>query len=159
MNLANSRVLGREREKKLSEQLYPIGPHSLPFYIVAPGETDVLLVGTGLFLTAAVFAVGIFYWYLHSLPERTAHKTQKLQFEIVAVLGLLSLFTHNHLYWIAGLMLALIDIPDFGSPLRSIADSVEKIANSSSVADTSETTQVEESPRRKLNPVQAPTAR
>jgi hypothetical protein len=27
------------------------------------------------------------------------------------------------------LLLALIDIPDFGTPLRSIADSVEKIAD------------------------------
>jgi hypothetical protein len=58
-----------------------------------------------------------------------AHKSQKLQFEIVAVLGLISLFTHIHAFWVAGLLLALIDIPDFGTPLRSIADSVEKIAD------------------------------
>jgi len=32
------------------------------------------------------------------MPERMAHKSQKLQFEIVAVLGLLALFTHNHLF-------------------------------------------------------------
>ena len=61
-------------------------------------------------------------------PERMAHKSQKLQFEVVAVLGLLALFTHVHLFWIAGLFLAMIDIPDFGTPLRSIAQSVEKIA-------------------------------
>ena len=59
-----------------------------------------------------------------------AHKSEKLQFEIVAILGLLSLFTHIHLFWVAGLLLALIDIPDFGTPLRSIAGSVEKIAES-----------------------------
>jgi hypothetical protein len=57
-----------------------------------------------------------------------AHKSQKLQFEIVAVLGLISLFTHMHIFWIAGLLLALIDLPDFGTPLRGIAGSVEKIA-------------------------------
>ena len=34
-----------------------------------------------------------------------------------------------HVFWVAGLLLALIDIPDFGTPLRSIADSVEKIAD------------------------------
>ena len=51
---------------------------------------------------------------LHTLPERMAHKSQKLQFEIVAVLGLLALFTHVHIFWVAGLLLALIDIPDFG---------------------------------------------
>ena len=47
-----------------------------------------------------------------------AHKHHKLQFEIVAVLGLLALFTHMHVFWVAGLLLALIDIPDFGGPLR-----------------------------------------
>jgi hypothetical protein len=66
---------------------------------------------------------------LHSLPERMAHKSEKLQFEIVAILGLLALFTHIHLFWVAGLLLAMIDIPDFGTPIRSIADSVEKIAD------------------------------
>ena len=57
-----------------------------------------------------------------------AHKSQKLQFEIVAVLGLLALFTHNHLFWVIGLLLAMVDLPDFGTPLRRIAGSVEKIA-------------------------------
>ena len=57
-----------------------------------------------------------------------AHKSQKLQFEIVAVLGLLSLFTHNHLFWVIGLLLAMVDLPDFGTPLRRIAGSVEKMA-------------------------------
>jgi hypothetical protein len=57
-----------------------------------------------------------------------AHKSQKLQFEIVAVLGLLALFTHNHLFWVIGLFLAMIDLPDFSTPLRRIAGSVEKMA-------------------------------
>ena len=57
-----------------------------------------------------------------------AHKSQKLQFEIVAVLGLLALFTHMHIFWVVGLLLALIDLPDFGTPLRRIAGSLEKIA-------------------------------
>ncbi|MDE2377597.1 MAG: hypothetical protein KGM94_10015 [Bradyrhizobium sp.] len=105
-----------------------MGPHHLPLFIVAPGQTDVLMVVTGFILIGAVFGVGLFYWHLHSLPERMAHRTQKLQFEIVAVLGLISLFTHEHIYWIAGLLLALIDLPDFSTPLRSIADSVERLA-------------------------------
>jgi hypothetical protein len=51
-----------------------------------------------------------------------------LQFEIVAVLGLIALFTHMHIFWIAGLLLALIDFPDFSGSLGRIAGSVEKIA-------------------------------
>jgi len=44
------------------------------------------------------------------------------------VLGLLALFTHNHLFWVIGLFLAMVDLPDFGTPLRRIAGSVEKMA-------------------------------
>jgi hypothetical protein len=33
-----------------------------------------------------------------------------------------------HIFWIAGLLLALIDLPDFGTPLSRIATSAEKIA-------------------------------
>jgi hypothetical protein len=87
------------------------------------------MVGTGIFLVATVLWVGTLYWKLHSLPERMAHKTHKLQFEIVAVLGLISLFTHLHIFWVAGLLLAMIDLPDFGTPIRTIADSVERIAD------------------------------
>src|SRR5246127_2765560 len=104
-------------------------PHHLPFYLAKPGETDWLMIVMGIFLIAALLGVGNLYLRLHSLPERMAHKSQKLQFEVVAVLGLLALFTHIHAFWVAGLLLALIDIPDFGTPLRSIADSVEKIAD------------------------------
>jgi hypothetical protein len=113
----------------LSEQLHPMAPHHLPFFLAPASGVDPLMVATGIFLIATVFWVGTLYWRLHSLPERMAHKSQKLQFEIVAILGLLSLFTHIHAFWVAGLLLALIDLPDFGTPLRSIADSVEKIAD------------------------------
>ena len=112
----------------VADQLHPMTPHELPFYIVKPGETDVLMIGMGIFLVIAVLGFGNLYLHLHSLPERMAHKTHKLQFEIVAVLGLISLFTHMHIFWIIGLLLALIDLPDFGSPLNRIAGSMEKIA-------------------------------
>src|SRR5262249_26783470 len=79
-------------------------------------------------LALSVLMFGILFLRLHTLPERMAHKSQKLQFEIVAVLGLIALFTHMHIFWIAGLLLALIEFPDFGSMLGRIAGSVEKIA-------------------------------
>lgn len=112
----------------MSESLHPNAPHHLPGFITAPGDTDVLMVVVGVLLIAAILAVGNLYLHLHTLPERMAHKSQKLQFEIVAVLGLLALFTHVHLFWVAGLLLAMIDLPDFGTPLRRIAASVEKLA-------------------------------
>jgi hypothetical protein len=118
----------------LNEQIHPMAPHHLPFYLAPGSGTDVLMVVMGIFLVATLIWVGTLYLRLHSLPERMAHKSEKLQFEIVAILGLLALFTHIHIFWVAGLLLAMIDIPDFGTPLRSIAGSVEKIADT--VPDT-----------------------
>jgi hypothetical protein len=112
----------------MTASLNPAAPHHLPAFITAPGGTDVLMVVMAVFLVIAVLAVGLLFLRLHTLPERMAHRSHKLQFEIVAVLGLLALFTHMHIFWVAGLLLALIDIPDFGNPLRRIAGSVEKIA-------------------------------
>src|SRR5256885_2558815 len=112
----------------MSESIHPSAPHHLPSFITAPGDTDVLMVVVGIVLIGAVLAVGNIYLHLHTLPERIAHKSQKFQFEVVAVLGLLALFTHNHLFWVIGLFLAMIDLPDFSTPLRKIAGSVEKMA-------------------------------
>jgi hypothetical protein len=100
----------------------------LPPFVTAPGETDVLLWAMGIFLLLAVIGIGVFYFKLHALPEQMAHRGQKIQFEIVAVLALLALFTHNHLFWVAALLLALIPLPDFTTPLRSIAQSLHRIA-------------------------------
>lgn len=113
----------------------PAAPHHLPGFITAPGETDVLMVAVAVFLVASILAVGNLFLRLHTMPERMAHKSQKLQFEIVAVLGLLALFTHIHLFWVIGLILAMIDLPDFGSPLRRIASSTEKLAGIESDED------------------------
>jgi hypothetical protein len=119
-------------------ETHPSAPHDLPSFITAPGDTDILMVVIAFVLIGAVLGVGNLYLHLHTLPERMAHKSQKLQFEVVAVLGLLALFTHNHLFWVIGLFLAMVDLPDFGTPLRSIAGSVEKIAAVSPDSEASE---------------------
>lgn len=106
----------------------PAVPHHLPMFITAPGETDVLMVIMAVFLVLVVLGAGTLFLRLHTMPERIAHRGRKLQFEIVAVLGLLALFTHVHLFWVIGLLLALVDIPDFGAPLRRMAGALEKIA-------------------------------
>src|SRR5262245_24408042 len=108
--------------------VHPTATQHLPIFITAPGDTDILMVVTAVVLAVSVIGFGVLFFRLHSLPERMAHKTHKLQFEIVAVLCLISLFTHIHLFWIAGLLLALIEFPDIGGWLGRIAGSVEKIA-------------------------------
>lgn len=95
-----------------------------------------LFVVTAVFVLLAVIGIGVFYFKLHALPEQLAHRGQKLQLEIVAVLALIALFTHNHVFWIAGLLLALVPLPDFTTPLGSIARSLERIAASAEPAPT-----------------------
>jgi hypothetical protein len=93
------------------------------------------MVVAALILLLAILGFGILFLRIHSLPERIAHRGQKWQFEIVAVLCLVSLFTHMHIFWIVGLLLALIDLPDFGKPLNRIAASSERIAGIDSGKD------------------------
>ena len=112
----------------MTTSINPAASHYLPSFITAPGESDTLMVVMSVILLLAVMMFGLLFFRLHTLPERIAHKSHKLQFEIVAVLGLIALFTHMHIFWIAGLLLALIDLPDFGTSLSRIAGSAEKIA-------------------------------
>jgi hypothetical protein len=112
----------------MADLLHPEATHHLPSFITPPGETDVLMVVTGVFLLACVIGFGVLFLRLHALPEHIAHGSHKIQMEIVSVLCLIALFTHMHIFWIAALILAFIEIPDFGHPLRRIAGSVEKMA-------------------------------
>jgi hypothetical protein len=112
----------------MTDKINPVATHHLPSFVTAPGQTDVLMVIMAVILAASVLGFGVFFFRLHTLPERIAHKTHKIQFEIVAILGLIALFTHMHIFWIAGLLLAFIELPDFGTSLNRIADSAETIA-------------------------------
>jgi hypothetical protein len=111
----------------MTEPIHPAATNHPPSFITAPGEPDVLMVVMGVILVLFVLMIGILYFRLHALPDRFAHK--KVQFEIVCVLGLIAMFTHMHIFWIAGLLLALVDFPDFGTSLKRIAGSVEKMAD------------------------------
>jgi hypothetical protein len=110
------------------DQIHPAAPPHLPAFVTAPGGTDWLMQVMLAFLLAAVLSVGLLYLRLHALPEHMAHRSQKIQMEFVAVLALLALFTHNHVFWIAALLIALVEFPDFSSPMNSIARSLEKLS-------------------------------
>jgi hypothetical protein len=119
---------GPNAESDMAELLHPQATHHLPSFVTSPGETDVLMVVTAVFLLCAVIGFGVLFLRLHALPEHIAHGSHKVQMELVSVLCLIALFTHMHIFWIAALILAFIEIPDFGHPLRRIAGSVEKMA-------------------------------
>ena len=108
---------------------HPLAPDHLPPFIPPPDGHDPLLLVTGVFLVVFVFFVGLLYWRLHALPEHIAHRSQKFQYQLVCVLALLAMFTHVHAFWIAGLLLAVIDFPDWSTPLRRIAEATHQLAS------------------------------
>jgi len=108
--------------------LHPAVTGHLPFFITAPGQTDGLFNAMIVFLVVVVFSVGLFYLRLHALPEHLAHGASKVQIQIVGVLALLALFTHNHIFWIGALLIALVQFPNFSAPLASMAQSLERLA-------------------------------
>jgi len=111
-----------------SDSIHPVAIEHLPMFITPPGQTDVLMVACAIILAVSVLGFGIFFLRLHSLPEHIAHKGDKIQAELVAVLCLISLLTHMHIFWIIGLVLAMIEVPDFGNAFKRIAGSTEKLA-------------------------------
>jgi hypothetical protein len=125
----------------------------MPWFISGPHEGDPLYVITTVCVIGAVVGLGVLFFTLHSLPERLGHK--KVQFEVVAVLGLLSLFTHIHAFWIAGLLLALIELPDVVSPWKRMAASLEKM---SGVEPQPEDGVEPEKPHGEIRPLPRPAA-
>jgi hypothetical protein len=120
--------------------MHPAAAQHLPPFITSPGTTDALMMLMAIVLVAAVLATGVFFFWLHSLPERLVHTSTKVHFDIVAVLALLSLFTHIHLFWVAALLIALVKIPDFSMPdlasqFGRIAAPLEKIAEAADRKD------------------------
>ena len=112
----------------MAVDLHPAAPRHLPFFITAPGETDMLFSLTAILLAGSVLGVGALFLTIHSLPERMAHHSKKVQMDIVAVLCLLALFSHIHAFWVAALLLALIDLPDIATPLGRIIHALERMA-------------------------------
>ena len=100
----------------------------MPFFITPPSETDVLFNITLWFVVACIVLTGVVFLTIHSLPERMAHKSKKVLLDLIALLCLLALLTHNHFFWFVAIVLAFIDIPDFLTPVNRIARSVEAMA-------------------------------
>ncbi len=97
------------------------GIEHLPFFVTAPGETDILYSAVAVFLVLLALGFGALYFTIQAIPDRLADGASKVQLQIVGLLGLLSLFTMNNAFWVAALLLAAIRIPDIVTPLRDIA--------------------------------------
>jgi hypothetical protein len=112
----------------MNAEINPAAPQHLPWFITAPGESDGLFTAMIIFLIVVLLLIGVLYFKLHALPEHIAHGRNKAQMEIVAILAVISLFTHEHLYWIIGLLLAFIQLPDFSTPINTMAQALQRIA-------------------------------
>jgi len=111
---------------------HPAAVEHVPSFVASPDSPDFLLGVTAAVLVGAVLASGVLFFWLHSLPERLVHKSTKVHLDIVAVLALLSLFTHVHVFWVAALLIALVKVPDFSlftRHLKSMTSSLERIAD------------------------------
>ena len=93
----------------------------LPFFITAPGESDLLFSAVVVFLILVAIGFGALYFTIQAIPDRLADGASKVQLQIVGLLGLLSLFTMNNAFWVAALLLAAVRIPDIVTPLREIS--------------------------------------
>lgn len=103
----------------------PIATPHLPMFVAGPGETDVFMIVVIVILITVVLLVGVFYFSLHALPERMAHGADKMKLQLVGILSLVAMFTHNNYFWIAALLIAAIELPDFLSPVKSLARSLK----------------------------------
>lgn len=83
----------------MAGEIHPAPPHLLPFFVPGPDGSDQMLLMTAIRMPFGVVILGVIFCAIHSLPERMAHCTRRVQMEPVAVLCLLAL------------LLVLIDVP------------------------------------------------
>ena len=131
----------------MSGQIHPLAPHELPGFIGAADGSDPLFTAVVFIVIAMVLGIGVFYLKLHAIPEQLAHKHSNTQSQLIMVLALMALFTHNNVFWVAALILALLKLPDFLTPINSISESLKKLApkqtgDESAVAPTEQSGEV-----------------
>lgn len=112
-----------------TETTHPMAPEHLPSYFAAADGSDTLFTAMVFLIVTVILVLGIAYFTLHSLPERMAHNTNSTQLQLISMLCLLALFTHNNIFWVAALVLAAFRPPDIVTPLKSIAASLQKMTN------------------------------
>ena len=120
----------------MTGDIHPLAPHSLPPFDGAADGSDPLFSAIIFIVILAVLGVGVFYLKLHAIPEQLAHKHGNTQSQLIMVLALLALFTHNNIFWVAALILALLKLPDFLTPINSISESLKKLTPGETDAPT-----------------------
>jgi len=113
----------------MAENIHPMAPHHLPHYFATADGSDYLFTAMVYLVVIVVLMLGVAYFTLHSLPERMAHAGNATQLQLISILCILALFTHNNIFWVLALALAAFRAPDFVTPLNSIAASLQKLSD------------------------------
>ena len=108
-------------------ELHPMATGHIPSYVTQADGSDFLFTFMVVFTVVLIILIGVAYFTLHSIPEKIAHESNHPQFQLVGILALLALFTHNGLFWVAAILVAGFQFPDFAAPLRSIADAIRSL--------------------------------
>ncbi|WP_234416559.1 hypothetical protein [Ruegeria sp. Alg231-54] len=112
-----------------SAELHPMATGHIPSYVTQADGSDFLLTFMFVFTVLVIVLIGVGYFTLHSIPEKIAHESNHPQFQLVGILALLALFTHNGLFWVAAILVAGFQFPDVAAPLRAIADAIRSLGN------------------------------
>lgn len=107
--------------------LHPMATGHIPSYVTQADGSDFLLTFMFVFTVVVIILIGVGYFTLHSIPEKIAHESNHPQFQLVGILALLALFTHNGLFWVAAILVAGFQFPDVAAPLRAIADAIRSL--------------------------------
>ena len=111
----------------MTSSVHPLAPHTLPVFIPYPNGPDYLMIGMAAFLVAATFGVGLL---LAATRAAGAHRPQVSKGAVSdRVRAGLARHVYPHIFWVASLLLALIDLPDFGTLLRRISAALDGIAS------------------------------
>ena len=113
----------------MSDNIHPMAPHHLPPFFAGSDGSDSLFTAMVFLVVGVIALLGVLYFTLHSLPERMAHKGNATQLQLISILCILALFTHNNIFWVIALVLAAFRPPDFATPLNSIASSLQNLVN------------------------------
>lgn len=107
------------------ENIHPMAPHHLPPFIPNADGSDTLFTVVIISAVVVILILGSLYFTLHSIPEKLAHESNSMQLQVIGILALLALFTHNNIFWVIALLLAAVRVPDFLTPIESISKSLE----------------------------------
>ena len=107
--------------------IHPAAVQHLLFFLPGPDGSDPLFTVVVVVLITVLVTAGALYFKLHAIPEHLGVKHNSTQLQLISVLAVLALFTHNNAFWILALLIAVIRLPDFLTPLKTIAESLVKL--------------------------------